>query len=72
MSPHFVITFVLWPRRLFIRTDNLFEPIGWVFLQKARLVNNVHYGWIAVADDQTPERLSRCPCCNRGLLESES
>ena len=45
--------------------NNSFEFVGWVWRQKAFLVNNLNHGWIAFVEDQTPEKLSQCPCCGR-------
>jgi hypothetical protein len=65
MGARFKNVFVLWPKRLFVHEKDLFEPVGWVWLQRANLVKNLNYGWIATVKDQTPEKLARCPCCNQ-------
>lgn len=74
MSPRFKIAHVPWyrPVRLATRLLNKdgqsgFEFIGWVWRQKAYLVNNVNYGWIAFLEDQNPENLEVCPSCKRNL-----
>jgi hypothetical protein len=69
---NFKITFVVWPRRLVRRDEsNFLRFIGWVWMQKARLVRNLNHGWIAHVEDQTEARLSICPCCNKPLEGSE-
>jgi hypothetical protein len=67
MKPLFKIAYTLMPRRLAMWNDErtAFDLIGWVWLQRARLVNNHYYGWIAFLDEQTPEKLRTCPCCNQ-------
>jgi hypothetical protein len=69
MSPRFKIAYTLLPRRLAMwNTERTgYDLIGWVWLQRARLVNNQHYGWIAFVHDQTPEKLRTCPCCEQPL-----
>ena len=52
--------------------DKPAERIGWVWNQKAYIVNNLHAGWIAFVDDQTHNKLSiediwRCPYCNASI-----
>jgi hypothetical protein len=65
LDARFTIAFVWWPRRLAMwKPDRSgFDFIGWVWWQRARLVNNSHHGWIAFADEQTEEKLRTCPCC---------
>jgi hypothetical protein len=48
-----------------------FDFVGWVWMQKAYLVNNLNHGWIAIAQDQTEEYLTRCPCCKRYLAQGK-
>lgn len=74
MSPRFKIAYVPWyrPVRLVTRLLNKgdergFEFVGWVWRQKAYLVNNLNYGWIAFLEDQRPEMLEICPSCKRNL-----
>lgn len=66
------IAYVPWwrPIRLAQHHDKGFDFIGWVWRTKARQVWNVNYGWIAFAEDQTPERLSCCPHCDRPFDET--
>lgn len=60
------VTFTLLPRRLAVNDGNgHMRFVGWVWLQKAYLTNNVSHGWVAFMDDQTEEQLSKCPCCKR-------
>lgn len=61
-------TFVLWPRRLAVNEGGGgMRFIGWVWLQRAYLTNNLNHGWVAFLDNQTPEYLNKCPCCKRAL-----
>ncbi len=46
--------------------------IGWVWRARAHMVNNIHHGWIAFVDDQTPERLACCPVCDRPMDASRA
>ena len=50
------------PRKLCLLNEKSFEFLGWVWWQKAYLVNNLNYGWIAFADDQNEENLNPKPC----------
>lgn len=59
------ITYCWWPRRLAQKQADGFEFVGWVWLQKARLVKNISHGWIAFLEEQTPEKLRTCPCCEQ-------
>ena len=43
--------------------------IGWVWLQRAYLTNNVNHGWVAFLDNQIDDYLNKCPCCKRALKE---
>ena len=72
-KPLFKIAYVPWwrPVRLAQRHNNGFDFVGWVWRQQARLVNNSHHGWIAFIDDQTPEKLKACPCCERPLDDKQ-
>lgn len=54
-----------WPRRLAKHNDKGFEFIGWVWRTRAFLVRNDIYGWIAFQEDQTSEKMDRCPYCKR-------
>ena len=59
---HSKIIFCFIPRKLVLRNATSFDFIGWVWWQKAYLINNLHYGWIAFADDQTEEKLNPKTC----------
>lgn len=70
MTISYKVTFCLLPRRLAMRKPpNVggFSFVGWVWFQKAYLVKNIHYGWIAFAEDQTEELFNRCPACKKLL-----
>lgn len=72
-SPRFKVAWVPWwrPVRLAARrTDGGFDFIGWVWRQEARMVNNINHGWVAFVEDQTPEKLARCPCCDKPRIET--
>ena len=74
MAKHTKVSFVIWPRRLARHRDNIrengFEFIGWVWLQKACLTNNINHGWIAFLENQTEEKINPkvCECCKQLLL----
>ena len=61
------LSFVLLPRRLAVKDNEGFRFIGWVWMQKALLVNNLNHGWIAFIEDQTDEKLTTCPCCKNPM-----
>jgi hypothetical protein len=65
MSP-FRVAYVPWwrPIRLAARHDKGFDFVGWVWRQKAYMVNNLNHGWIAFLEDQTTENMNRCPTCS--------
>jgi hypothetical protein len=46
-----------------------YRKIGWVWNQKAYLVDNMVEGWVAFVKDQTPENIDvwRCSCCGMAL-----
>ena len=46
-----------------------YRRIGWVWNQKAYLVDNMVEGWVAFAEDQTPEKIDVwwCSCCGMEL-----
>jgi len=67
MASRFKIAYVLWPRRLAHRTPEGFDFVGWVWMQRARLVNNLNHGWIAFVDEQTDEKLRTCPSCKKPI-----
>lgn len=52
--------------------DDHYRRIGWVWNQKAYLVNNLVEGWVAFAKDQTPENIDVwwCTCCGTSLWGS--
>jgi len=54
-----------------MKTADGYDFVGWIWRQKAYLVNNAHHGWIAFLDQQTPENLNRCPCCDRPAAQAE-
>ncbi len=72
VGPRFKVAYVPWWRPLpLVRKDESggFTRIGWVWRQNARLVNNVHEGWIAFAEQQTPELLAKCASCEKPLID---
>ena len=46
-----------------------YRRIGWVWNQKAYLVDNMVEGWVAFVKDQTPEKIDVwwCDCCGMAL-----
>lgn len=67
MAARFKIAYTLLPRRLAMWNADRsgFDFVGWVWLQRARLVNNANHGWIAFVDEQTTDKLRTCPSCNQ-------
>ena len=73
IGPRFKTAWVPWwrPVRLAVQNGKPgemtgFRFVGWVWRQRARLVNNINHGWIAFVDDQTEEKLrDTCPECGR-------
>lgn len=65
LPSRFKVACVPWwrPVRLAVKTAEGYDFVGWVWRQKAYLVNNLHHGWIAFLDQQTPENLNRCQHC---------
>lgn len=61
------IEFVYLPRRLAVKDVDGFRFVGWVWMQKALLVQNLNHGWIAFVEDQTDEKLETCPCCKNPI-----
>lgn len=57
------------PVRLARRTESGMEFIGWVWNQRAYLVNNLNHGWVAFLDQQTPENVDVwfCDHCGASL-----
>lgn len=47
--------------------------VGWVWNQRAYLVNNMTTGWIAFVQDQVPEKIDDwfCPHCGIALWDSQ-
>lgn len=70
-KPAFKVAYVPWwrPVRLAKRTDQGYEFVGWVWRQRAYLVNNLVHGWIAFDSDQTLENIDVwfCPQCGASL-----
>lgn len=59
------------PIRLYDKNneEKHYRQIGWVWNQKAYLVDNLVEGWIAFAKDQTPEKIDVwwCRCCGSSI-----
>lgn len=70
----FRTAYVPWwrPVRLVQRQGEGFNFIGWVWRQKAYMVNNLNHGWIAFLEDQTPDNLHRCASCGLPLKDGDS
>ena len=63
----FKTKFCLWPVRLARHIKDAqpdkptMEFIGWVWMQRAALTNNLHHGWIAFLDDKPmPKTCKKC------------
>lgn len=70
LSPRWKIAYVPWWKPLPLVTRDAgggWTKVGYVWRQKARLVNNLHAGWIAFVDEQTPEKLLTCPSCDNPI-----
>ena len=69
------ITYVPWYRPVRLAawsTDRShFNFVGWVWRQKAYLVNNLAHGWIAFVEDQTPEKLNTCLACGQRIPQKD-
>ena len=64
------ISFVLWPRRLVFKEEGgQTRFIGWVWMQRAYLVDNLNHGWIAFVHDQNDESLATCPYCHKPIVQ---
>lgn len=72
-TPRFKVEYVPWwrPIRLAARNENGFDFIGWVWRQKAYMVNNINHGWIAFLEDQTLKNLTICHCCKQPLARAQ-
>lgn len=66
------VAYVPWwrPIRLVMRNGNGFDFIGWAWREKVYMVNNMHHGWIAFVEDQTPANLSCCKECGRPTIRA--
>lgn len=68
LKARFKVAYVPWyrPVRLVKKSGpGTFDVVGWVWRQKAYLVNNLSHGWIAFVEDQTDAKLNTCPSCGR-------
>jgi hypothetical protein len=68
-DPSFKVVHIRWwhrPVRLAMKHGEGFDFIGWVWNQKAYLVRNLNHGWIAFAEDQTPENVDVWYCDHCG------
>lgn len=45
-----------------------FDQVGWVWNQRAYLINNLNHGWVAFVEDQTPENLDHWFCNHCGAV----
>ena len=48
------------------------KRVGWVWNQRAYLVNNLHVGWVAFVNDQTEDNIDLwfCPHCKASIWGS--
>ena len=67
----FKVVKVPWYRRypLLVREPEGHRQIGWVSGQQAYMVNNLHHGWVAFVEDQTPDKIDHwfCPNCKAAI-----
>lgn len=67
----FKTKFCWWPVRLarHVEQKHNYDPsmefIGWVWMQRAHLTNNVNHGWVAFLDSTPMPK--RCPECGQEL-----
>ncbi|MDR7092290.1 hypothetical protein [Hydrogenophaga laconesensis] len=71
-DPLFKVAYVPWWKPIRLAKRNAvggWDFVGWVWRQRAYLVNNTAHGWIAFAEDQTPENIDVwfCPHCQASL-----
>ena len=71
-KPVFMVRHIRWwhkPVPLCVKRDGGHVRMGWVWNQWAYVVNNLSMGWIAFAEDQTPENIDiwKCPHCGASL-----
>lgn len=64
------------PIPLYRKDKDSWTKIGYIYNQKAYIVNNIHHGWIAFVEDQTQEHLSyldvwSCNCCGAEISGSK-
>ncbi len=74
-APRFKVVRLRWwnkPVRLASNTKDGMQFVGWVWNQRAYLVNNLNHGWIAFVDQQTPENVDVwfCDHCGASLWGS--
>lgn len=72
MAAMFKVAYVpFWrPVRLAVREKVEFDLtrmrfVGWVWMQQAYMVKNLNHGWVAFLEDQTEDKLKRCPYCKQ-------
>jgi hypothetical protein len=72
----FAVRHIRWwhkPVPLHIKKGDAYIRVGWVWNQWAYLVNNMSHGWIAFAEDQTPENIDvwKCNHCGASIFETQ-
>lgn len=73
----FVVRHIRWWHRpvplMHRHANGEFQQVGWVWNQRAYLVNNLVHGWIAFTDQQTPENIDIwfCHHCGASLWGSK-
>lgn len=72
LAARFQVFFAWRPLRAVAKLpDGGFDFTGrWYWWRRVRAVNNQSHGWIVFEEDQTPEKLSRCPSCGQHLADS--
>ena len=69
-NPRFRVFYAWRPIREAKKTTDGWEFTGrYYWRSKVNAVNNMHHGWIAFEDQQTPEHLSKCPACKQLLKD---
>lgn len=74
MGERFKTKFCWWPVRLVRMAEGEYgsyiEVIGWVWMQKAHLTNNISEGWLCFLDSKPHQE--RCKKCGQLLPENEA
>lgn len=68
-EPAFKVRHIRWwhkPVPLVAKHDDGYQQVGWAWNQWAYLVRNMHAGWVAYVENQTPENIDIWKCSHCG------